>query len=313
VIDNTALNINNRLTVIPDQILQPDELMTSRPGGIIQVQSQDAVQPLMSTTIDQSAMGLMAYMDKMRTERAGSALDMTSEAIPVGGNATAHGTERIITSMEQMQSQMTTSFSELVIRELYIQIHSLLRQHATDGISVRIGNKFIQSDPRQWPARDKVNVQVGVSAGERTRKAKAMSAVVQNQLMMLQLGGGGTMLTPKNMYNANADLGQFMGLDFPEQYFTDPESPQAQQAAQQQQQAQMQQKQEAEQKEQMAMKFQAGMQEMQEETKREKTKADDDQFYENLAMEYDKMMSLHTQKMTELELQHDTDVPGSKV
>lgn len=308
VVDNAAISINNRLEVVSDQILNPDELMTSRPGGIIQVKTPGAIRELQTPQMDQSVMALMSYMDKMRTERAGSALDMTSENIPIGANATAHGTERVITSMEQMQAQMTTNFAELVIRELYVQIHYLLRKHAGDTINIKSGNQYLQSDPRQWPHRDKLNVQVGVSAGERSRKAKAVSAVVQNQLMMLQLGGGGTMLNQRGMYKANVDLGNYMGIDFPEQYYLDPESPEAQQNAQKQAAQEQAKMQKAEQDKQQMLQFQAMLQKEQEDTKRSGDQLKDDQFYEELSFKYDELMSDKNLSLIEIEAKHDVEV-----
>ena len=49
-------------------------------------------------------------------------------------------------------------------------------------------------------------------------------------------GMAGTMVTPDGLRNAILDWGRAAEVDNPEQYFVDPRSPEAQQAAQQQQQ-----------------------------------------------------------------------------
>ena len=51
-------------------------------------------------------------------------------------------------------------------------------------------------------------------------------------------GMAGTMVTPDGLRNAILDWGRAAEVDNPEQYFVDPRSPEAQQAAQQQQQQQ---------------------------------------------------------------------------
>jgi hypothetical protein len=84
-------------------------------------------------------------------------------------------------------------------------------------------------------------VALGMSVGERTRRTAALSGILQAQMAAMQSGQDGILVTPDNIYQTLVDTARMAGLPSPEQYYTNPQSPQAQQAAQQKQQAAQQQ------------------------------------------------------------------------
>lgn len=312
IIDNAAMNINNRLGILEGEV-NLDDLTTSRAGGIVRMTRPDAILPIPKSPLDQSTPLLLAYMDKMRTERAGSALDMTSENIPIGANASAHGTERIITSMEQIQASMNMNYSESVIRGIYLNIHRLLRKHSTGPITVKLGSTYVTTDPREWQQRNKLNVGIGSSAAERTRKGIAVQGVMQAQQVAMEQGADGTLVNMKNVYNGLLDSARFAGLDFPEQYWVDPDSEEGQAAAQQKQQADAAAQQAAQQEKEQFMLFQQQQLKMMEGTKRQKAMLDAIAKDNDLMQQYEEMMNDMTLKITEMELKYEHNVPGSLV
>ena len=86
-------------------------------------------------------------------------------------------------------------------------------------------------------------MKLGLSTGERRRKVEALTFIITQQKELMAAGMAGTMVTPDGLRNAILDWGRAAEVDNPEQYFVDPRSPEAQQAAQQQQQQAAQQEQ----------------------------------------------------------------------
>ena len=103
-------------------------------------------------------------------------------------------------------------------------------------------------------ARTKLNVVTGAGLGEQSRKGQAMGNVLMTQKELMMTGSG--LANEQTAYEALIDAAKYSGLDYPEQYYVDPSSPEAQQAAQQKQQAAQQQAQKAEEKEQQLAQFQ---------------------------------------------------------
>ena len=88
--------------------------------------------------------------------------------------------------------------------------------------------------------RTTATVKVGLSAGERAKKKTNLEAVVTQQKELLQQGQEGILVSLPNFYNALKDWGRAAGIDSPEQYWINPESPQAQERQQQNQEQQQQ-------------------------------------------------------------------------
>jgi len=113
---------------------------------------------------------------------------------------------------------------------------------------IKLNGTYQDVDPGEWRARDRINVKVGVSPGERSKRVGALNQMLAYQMQLLQSGGANVMLTLNNVHRLLLDLGTAQGLDSIESYWIDPESPEsleAQQAMGQQSQMQAQQQQQA--------------------------------------------------------------------
>jgi hypothetical protein len=308
MMDSGWMSINQRMKAVRGSV-EEDSLLMNQAGGVVWCTDDlNAVEQLPPIPTHGTALELLGYMDKLRTERGGSALDMASENLPVAGG-TAHGTERVMTSREQMVTYMTRNLAETLISGVYLLVHRMLRTYAQGPLHAKLGNTYAATVPQQWPERKRVAVTVGATEGERMRKLAATDAVINYSLQAMQAGANGIMVDWNTIYNAMKDRARYAGMDFPEQYWIDPSSPEAQQAMQQQQQAQQQQQQ-----------YQTWMflQQIQtmieaEKTKRLQLAAEQERATEDRMLEYDKLVNDYTHDMTKLELEYVADVPGSAV
>lgn len=243
MVDNLLTN-NYRQLVVVDGEVNADDLANPRPGGIVRAHRLDAVMPIEVTDLGQSSQAALNYFDKMRSERGGASLDLQTAEMQIAGD-TAHGTERQMSSREQMASLFARNLSETLIRSLYVLVHATMRD-LSEPLMVQFAGQWQQISPGQWPERTRVNVTAGLSPGERNRKAQTLMALVQVQQGLLQSGSGVAVVDFNNIYRALQDWLRASGIENPERYLIHPQSPQAQQAmAGQAQQAQEQQQQQA--------------------------------------------------------------------
>lgn len=241
VIDGAALASKQRLEATPD--VNYDDLLTSTRGGIVRSKRVGSVSLLANPEIPPSVYSTLEMMDKLRRERGGSAVDSSAQTTQIGGDS-AHGIERVMSSIELTNAMAARTFSETFVRGIYLRLHALIRKYHQGDISAKIDGQWVSSNPNTWPERDRVSINIGNSQGERLRMAGALGQIQGVQNMMLEK----QMITTSSdkLYASSVDMAEYLGVNNPEKYFIDPNSEEGQQAAQQQQQQQEEQAEQAE-------------------------------------------------------------------
>jgi len=273
-VDNTRHLTHGRWAV-DDTRTNLNDVLNSGPVIRTKGSPSDAVIPAM-TPIDlgPTLLSHLGYQDKLRTERGGASLEMQSAELQIAGE-TAHGVERQTSLREMLTSHMARNLAETLIRRTYLLVHRYLRLYANEPIAMKLQGQWVQVDPRQWRARDRVNVRAGLSAGEKLRKMGAMQQLIGYQVQAMQAGLDGVLTDLSSGYNAMMDWAAAADVDNPGLYFINPASPQAQQAQAQKQQASQEQQQQLQQI--MMGQFQVEM---------EKIRAEIAQKQEELAFKY---------------------------
>ena len=235
-INNMRYHNNKRLIGVSDQV-NWQSMVNSRPGGAIEEYVQGAVRELQTTDIGPSCQNILNYLDKMRAERGGASLDMQTQGMTVGGD-TAHGVERQMSFKEMMAGMVTKTLGETLIKQTYLLCHRTLRAFFPEPQQARIGQDWTNVIPAEWPERQHVSIQVGLTPGERMRKAQALREVLGVQQQAMEGGQEGVFTDKGKIYNTASDLARVQGIDNVDRYFIDPDSEAAQQAAQQNAQSQ---------------------------------------------------------------------------
>jgi hypothetical protein len=244
IVDATRRSIRQRIGAVERQV-NMDDLQTSELGGIVRMKVAGAVVPLPEVQLPPAAFTTLQYMDDVRKDKGGGAIDTAAQVNALAGD-TAHGLERMMSAAEQVNAMVAKNLCETMMKPLYKKLHGLLRDYWQGGVNMRANGMWQQAVPSTWQPRDELVVSMGMSVGERTRRTAALQAVIQYQMQALQTGQDGVLVSLPNLHAALLDLSRMGGLPAPEQYWTDPSSQEAQAAAQQkaqaaQQQAQLQQ------------------------------------------------------------------------
>jgi hypothetical protein len=91
-------------------------------------------------------------------------------------------------------------------------------------------------DPREWDTEFDMTVTVGLGTGNRSQQLQGMQFLlnVDNNIIQLQKGISGPLLTAENLYNKLDKVCQYMGLKGADTFYTDPatQPPQQQQPKQ---------------------------------------------------------------------------------
>lgn len=292
----------DRVGILPGTDI--DDWMNTQFGGAVRMSSQNGIFPIPSQQFPTALGQLDQMMQQARREGGGGAVDKSNrEAMPV--EAGAHGVERMLAAIEELNSAVARMLAETLVKQSYLIIHKVLRLYSP-VMTRKIAGEWQQIDPKQWQPRDKISLATGLTLSERGRLAGALGMIVQKQSELIEKGS--TLADQGRLYRSMVDQARMLGLANPESYYLDPQSEEGMQAAQQQQMQQQASQQEARQAQaqqaqmqtQMMLMIEQARGQMRLQAEREKGQADmvqaiakmqedQRQFQEQLALSYDQL------------------------
>lgn len=239
-LDSFYQNVNKQKVVQEGQV-NLDDLLVTRPGGIIRAKGHNAVMEIGGTPMGPEAFQLLQYADEQKRSRVGVSADMAGQNQLVN-NESAHAVERLMSAQEMLTGLIVRSIAETGIRPAYRMMRDLMVRFHNATVPFKFRGKWQNINPADWGERSRMMVTVGAGASDENQKMAALQQIYQIQTQLSQGDPSQAMVTPKQMFATLNDFINLNGLGDSEQYFLNPESPEGMQVAQQKQQ-QMQQKQ----------------------------------------------------------------------
>lgn len=234
ILDNMYL-VNNGRTLVSDRV-HLDDMLANRPGQVVRVMSggvSDAAMPLVTPPLGNQAYPLLEYLNGVRETRTGvtrynQGLDADSL------NKTATGVN-MISQMAQKRQQLVARNLSRGVRKLFKLMNKLFIDNMDRAKTFRLRDDFVDVDPRSWNADMDVTVEVGLGHGTRDQNLQAVMQILMSQKEIIAQQGGleGPLVTGENLYASLKQAAAWSGLPNPEQYFSDPSTPEMQQALEQ--------------------------------------------------------------------------------
>ena len=282
---------NPRTKVLTDANWSPlaniDDLLDSRPGGLVRQRDPNAVIEHVTPYVGQQAMPLLEYLQGMRENRTGvtrynQGLDADSL------NKTASGIKQIKTAGQQRVKLIARIFAETLIKPCMQGILKLLTDGGMEQLSFRLRGEFVQYDPNEWRDSYDTTINVGLGTGDRDQQMMYLQQILGQQMTMIQGGLGNILVTEKQVYNSLTRMVEAAGYKNTGDFWTNPE--QAPKSVQQKKQEQSQSAQQ-----QMQQQFQMELGKIQ-----AKAQADAQLFQQKLQLELEKERLQGQIKMEEL-------------
>ena len=221
-IDNKNL-ANNARHVVDVTRVNMDDLLTSRQGGIIRVNGGDpttAVLPLLTPDTGPSALQGLQYLDTIREQRSGYTRNtggLESDALT---NQTATGMEMQLSQSQLRLEMMARTLAQTLLRDLFRIIHAITLKHSTKSEKVKLSNKWVEVNPREWVARTDLSISVGLGASSQQMMVQHLMMLNQMQMTVAMPMG---LVNPLNVYNSLKKLTNSIGFKDHESYFTPPQ------------------------------------------------------------------------------------------
>ncbi|CAB4126117.1 hypothetical protein UFOVP73_42 [uncultured Caudovirales phage] len=216
MLDNMYLSINGRSFAVDGQV-NLDDLLASRPGGVVRVKQPGAVGMLDQGRGD-SQLG-MAMMEQMK----GFLEDSTGWTRYNSGsdgdslNQTATGVTQITNRADMRLDLIARNFAE-GFRDLFRLMLKLVSQYQDKEDVIRLRGQWVAVDPREWRNGFDCTINVGLGTGNKDQLVGHLSMLAQHQQAGMAIG----IATPENLYQTAAELTKAMGFKSVDKFFTDP-------------------------------------------------------------------------------------------
>ena len=198
-----------------------DDLMTSRPGGILREFVPGAIRHIETPFVAQASFPMLEYMDAVKENRTGvTRYNQGTDADSL--NKTARGIQMIQTAGAQRTNLIARIFAETGVKDLMRGIVYMLSKYSSKAITIKLRGKWVDIDPREWKTQFNMTVNVGLGTGSRDVQLAHLNAVHQQQVALMQEGRG-YMVSDENIWNLNKKVQEAMGFKHPELFISDPE------------------------------------------------------------------------------------------
>lgn len=222
-LDGTYLALHGRHAVNEDRV-DLDDMLTSRPGGVVRVKGDPAgaILPLNASHQVGQGFPMLEYLDTVKENRTGVTKynqGLDSQSL----NKTATGITKIMSAAQERQLLIARVFAETGVKDLFMTVHALTRLYQNKPEVMRLRNKWVQVDPRDWVKRADVTVSVGLGTGDKDQQQQHLQLIGQFMQTLAINSRFANIVSPKNAYNLGTKIVENAGYKLPEEFITDPE------------------------------------------------------------------------------------------
>ena len=226
LLDNMYLTNNNRVAIM-DGMVNMDDLLTTRPGGVVRTKQPpgQVMQPLQAQPISQQAFPLLSYLDSVREVRTGISKQVQGLDPDTLSAKTATGVNALMTQTQMRSELIARIFAETGVKDLFRKIFELMVKYQDKERVVMLNNQYVPVKPTEWKDKFNINIVVGLGTGSKEQQILLLNNILERQIQAFSLQGGKEMpmVTLKNMYNTLSKIIENAGLKNVESYFVDPD------------------------------------------------------------------------------------------
>ncbi|TGN76039.1 hypothetical protein EOW77_0032325 [Bradyrhizobium yuanmingense] len=221
-LDNLYLHNNPRVEVGEDKAGPStiNDLLVSRIGGVVRVKQVGALNWQTAPNVSASIFPMLQYLDGEREARTG----VSNQSQGIDANALQNQSATAVAqvfSASQMRVKLIARLMAEGVRDIFSLLHGTIRKHGQQVQTVRLRNKWIDVNPRNWKTRDDLTINVGLGTGSKAQQF-AQTMAIANVQKELIAGGKVNLVGDAELYNTAAELTKIMGHKNPDRFFKDP-------------------------------------------------------------------------------------------
>lgn len=230
ILDN-IYNLNNgRYSVVEGQV-NLDDLLSNRQGGVVRVKALNTIDSLPTPALGGEVYGMLDRLEADRGKRTGvTDRSRGLDANTLHSNQAATSVNQLMTAAEQQIDLIARMFAETGVKRLFTLLHEFCIKYQDQEEVFQLRGKFIKVNPSNWRERFDLSVTVGIGNMNKDQQLLHLTRMMEMAQTVVNNGGMGILITETNIYNLLKEITQNAGFKDVAKYWTDPESPEAQQA-----------------------------------------------------------------------------------
>lgn len=217
LLDNTYLEVNGRYYAVENQA-NLDDLLYSKPGGVVRVKQAGAVGRLDQGTGNSAAALQMLEVEQndLETRTGWTRYSQGNDANGLSQN-TATGVDIITNRADMRMDLICRLFADGYVK-LFRMLLKLVCQHQNKREKLMISGNWVEFDPREWRNMFDVNINVGLGTGNKSQRVQHLMMLAQMQEKVIGMG----LADPHKVYNLLTDLTRALGYKSGDKFFNDP-------------------------------------------------------------------------------------------
>ncbi|MGB0824298.1 MAG: portal protein, partial [Alphaproteobacteria bacterium] len=167
-LDSTYLSVMPRVVAVEGQV-NIDDLLEGAPGSVIRTRTPGAVQPLSTGGVGGEIQPLMRYLDEIKEQRTG--MSKASQGLDANAlqSTTAAAVAATVKGAGQKLESYARTIAETGMKDLFRIVLKLVSTYQQQPRIIRLRNKFVPIDPREFEGFDIV-VNVGLGTMDEQEK-----------------------------------------------------------------------------------------------------------------------------------------------
>jgi hypothetical protein len=210
---------NNPQKVLNEQMVNIDDALISRPGGIIRATDINQIRYEEAPFVFPQAIAGLEYMDQMRQNRTG--VNYNFAGIDTKDlNNVQPGAVNQISSLAAERVVQIARILAFAIEDLFSIIHEQVLKMGHKRETIQLNGKWVEVDPGSWRKRNAFKICVAFASGNKDAQMSRLMLMLTQQQQALQLGI--PVVTPENYYNTLVELTKAGDFSSPNRFWTDP-------------------------------------------------------------------------------------------
>ena len=187
-LDSLAQIITPRMAVVEGQV-NLDDVMNTEVGAVIRQRAPGMVQPLTESFVGQQALGVMGYLDQIKSQRTGITPQSSGLNADILQSTTKAAVDLMTQGAEQRIELIARIFAETGSKRLFKGLLKAIIKFQDEPRIVRLRNQYVPVDPRYWDASMDVAVNVGLGNGNKAERLAVLMMILQKQQEAVQMMG----------------------------------------------------------------------------------------------------------------------------
>jgi hypothetical protein len=227
-LDSLAQSIHPRTLVVEGQV-NIDDVLNNETGAIIRARNPGSVVPFSTPFVGQQALGVMAYLDEVKTQRTG--ISRTSQGLDADVlQSTTRAAVQAQLSASQDRIEMIARLFADGLKTCFQGLLQLVVQHQDKAKIIRLRNKFVPVDPRGWDSTMDMVVNIALGRGSDEMRLMGLGQIAQMQQQAIEKYGPNNPLVDLAQFrNTLAQMTTLQGFQDPSAFWkeTNPQEVQA--------------------------------------------------------------------------------------